>query len=179
MVDMDIGICSCSLGTGGAPCKHQGAVARKFNICSVNLAPFYSQKARQAFAILAVGESNTMDMSFYADLRAQDVKSLQKPNVQTLIATANETLTDKLTLPLQDSDQEKLENHHTPPEDQLPTFRLALEEVVEDMLERVIEANHNYTESQGSVSSLLHTRQCRRHMLQQHQLPMLSTALDN
>ena len=54
LVDMDIGICSCSLGNSGAPCKHQGAVARKFNICSVNLAPFYSQKTRQAFVILAV-----------------------------------------------------------------------------------------------------------------------------
>ena len=44
MVDMDIGICSCSLGTSGAPCKHQGAVARKFNICSVNLAPSILRK---------------------------------------------------------------------------------------------------------------------------------------
>ena len=144
MVDMDIGICSCSLGTSGAPCKHQGAVARKFNICSVNLAPFYSQKTRQAFAILAVGESNIMDMDFYADLRTQDVTSLQKPDVQTPITISNETLTDELTPPLQDSDQEKLENHYTPPEDQLPTFRLALDEVVEDMLERVKEADHNY-----------------------------------
>ena len=118
LVDMDIDICLCSLGNSGAPCKHQGAVARKFNICSVNLAPFYSQKARQAFAILAVGESNTMDMDFYADLRAQDVTSLQKPNIHTLTTITNETLTDELTPLLQDSDKDKLENHHTPPEDQ-------------------------------------------------------------
>jgi len=43
LVDMDIGVYSCSLGNTGAPCKHQGAVARNFNLCSVNLAPFYSQ----------------------------------------------------------------------------------------------------------------------------------------
>ena len=141
LVDMDIGICSCSLGNTGAPCKHQGAVARKFNLCSVNLAPFYSQKARQAFAILAVGKSNTMDMDFYADLRAQDVTSLQKPDIQTPAITTNDTLTDDLTLPLQGSDKE---NSPTPPEDRLPTFRLELEEVVQDMLERVKEGDRNY-----------------------------------
>ena len=85
-----------------------------------------------------------MDMDFYADLRAQDVTSQQKPDVQTPITISNETLTDELTPPLQDSDQGKLENHYTPPEDQLPTFRLALDEVVEDMLERVKETDHNY-----------------------------------
>ncbi len=68
LVDMDIGICSCSLGNTGAPCKHQAAVARTFNICSVNLAPFYSKEARQRFAILAMGGGSTRYIDFYGDL---------------------------------------------------------------------------------------------------------------
>ena len=83
-------------------------------------------------------------MDFYADLRAQDVTSLQKPNIHTLTTITNETLTDELTPLLQDSDNDKLENHYTPPEGQLPTFRIALGEVVDDMQERVKEADHNY-----------------------------------
>ena len=94
-----------------------------------------------AFAILAVGKSNTMDMDFYADLRAQHVTSLQKPDIQTPAITTNDTLTDDLTLPLQDSDKE---NSPTPPEDRLSTFRLALKELVQDMLERVKEGDRNY-----------------------------------
>lgn len=42
IVDIDIGVCSCSNGTA---CKHQAAVAKAFNICTVNLAPYYSKEA--------------------------------------------------------------------------------------------------------------------------------------
>ena len=71
LVDMDIGICSCSRGSSGAACKHQAAVARDFNICTVNLPPFHSKIARQTFAVLAMGTTYTMDVDFYADLRNQ------------------------------------------------------------------------------------------------------------
>ena len=83
-----------------------------------------------------------MDMDFYADLRAQDVTSLQKPDIQTPAIATNDTLTDDLALPLLDTN--KGENSATPPEDPLPTFGLALEEIVQDMLERVKEGDHNY-----------------------------------
>ena len=39
IVDMELGVCSCPKGTIGAACKHQAAVAKTFNIASVNIAP--------------------------------------------------------------------------------------------------------------------------------------------
>jgi len=86
-----------------------------------------------------------MYMDFYADLRAQDVTSLQKTDMQTPAITTNDTLTDDLALPLQDSDKE---NSATPPGDQLATFGLVLEEIVQDMLERVKEGDQNYISGQ-------------------------------
>lgn len=66
-VDMDIGVCSCSRGFNGAACKHQAAVAKAFNVCSVNLAPYYSKEARKTSADLAMG-GKIMAAEFYAYL---------------------------------------------------------------------------------------------------------------
>ena len=66
VVDMDIGVCSCSKGFYGAGCKHQATVAKVFNVCTVNLAPYYSKEARKIFADLALGEKS-MATEFYAD----------------------------------------------------------------------------------------------------------------
>ena len=143
MVDMDIGICSCSLGTSGAPCKHQGAVARKFNICSVNLAPLLFSENKASICHFGSGGKQHYGHGL---LCWPQNPGCYIPTEARRTDTDNnfQWNTDELTPPLQDSDQEKLENHYTPPEDQLPTFRLALDEVVEDMLERVKEADHNY-----------------------------------
>ena len=158
----------------GAHCKHQGAVARKFNLCSVNLAPFNSQKARQAFAILAVGESNIVDIDFYADLRAQDVFLPAEARHTDTGNSHQWHTTDDLTLPLPDS---KKENSPAPPEDQLPTFGLALEEVVQDMLERVKEGDHNYI--LGLRKHIAAYKAVQRSHAPTASLPMLSTALDS
>ena len=66
---MDIGVCSCSKGFNGAACKYQAAVAKVFNVCTVNLAPYYSKEARKMFADLAMGEKS-MATEFYADLQS-------------------------------------------------------------------------------------------------------------
>ena len=69
LVDMDIGICSCSRGSSGAACKHQAAVARDFNICTVNLPPFHSKIARQTFAVLAMGTTYNYGCGFLCRLK--------------------------------------------------------------------------------------------------------------
>ena len=45
------------------------AVPKAFNVCTVNLAPYYSKEARKMFADLAMGEKS-MATEFYADLRS-------------------------------------------------------------------------------------------------------------
>ena len=63
---------TCTIGlTGhptGEPCKHQNAVAKKYNLDSPNSIPTHSNHGRYIYAILAVGRERAGDASFYADL---------------------------------------------------------------------------------------------------------------
>lgn len=77
IVDMELGICSCSKGSIGAACKHQAAVAKKFSISSANIAPIYSKEARILYATLATGKALRED--FYAHL--SDTVTIAKTNI--------------------------------------------------------------------------------------------------
>ena len=81
-------MCSCSKGFNGAACKHQAAVAKAFNVCTVNLAPYYSKEARKMFADLAMGEKS-MAQSFMQTCEVQLMQTavhLQK--IQIILQTA-------------------------------------------------------------------------------------------
>ena len=64
--------CTCTIAwTGkptGEPCKHQAAVAKKYNLSSINYIPYFSSEGRYAYAVLAVGVENAGDKSFYGSL---------------------------------------------------------------------------------------------------------------
>ena len=47
VVDMDIGVCSCSKGFNGAACKHQAAVAKAFNVCNSKLSTILLQRSKE------------------------------------------------------------------------------------------------------------------------------------
>ena len=66
VVDMELGMCSCSKGSIGAACKHQAAVTKQFNVSSVNTAAVHSKEARMQYAVLATGN---LSGDFYAHLR--------------------------------------------------------------------------------------------------------------
>ena len=55
IVDMELEVCSCSKGTIGAACKHQAAVAKTFNIASVNIAPIHSKAHACSMQSLQLG----------------------------------------------------------------------------------------------------------------------------
>ena len=69
---MEKGTCTCTIGLTGHPtgelCKHQNAVAKKYNLDSPNSIPTHSNHGRYIYAILAVGRERAGDASFYADL---------------------------------------------------------------------------------------------------------------
>ena len=67
-VDMELCTCSCSVGQTGAACKHQAAIAKKYNIASLSIVPIHCKKTRQLYAYIARGESYIMEKEFYADL---------------------------------------------------------------------------------------------------------------
>ena len=52
----------------GEPCKHQAAVARKYNLSSINYIPYFSSKGRYVYAVLAVGVEKAGDRSLHVSL---------------------------------------------------------------------------------------------------------------
>ena len=68
VVDMELGTCSCSTGCTGAACRHQAALAMKFEVKSINLPPLHAKETRHTLAILAQGKQHVQGIDFYADL---------------------------------------------------------------------------------------------------------------
>ena len=64
--------CTCTIAwTGkptGEPCKHQAAVAQKYNLVSMNYIPYFNAEGRYPYAVLAVGIEKAGDKSFYDGL---------------------------------------------------------------------------------------------------------------
>ena len=64
--------CSYTVGrTGyasGEPCKHQHAVAHKYNLTAPNLIPFFNAEGRYTHALIAVGSDKVGDKSFYCGM---------------------------------------------------------------------------------------------------------------
>jgi hypothetical protein len=75
-VDTQAWMCTCTVGrTGypsGEPCKHQHAVAKKYNLNAPNLLPYFNGDGRHLHAVIAVGMEKAGDRTFY--LRLTDEK---------------------------------------------------------------------------------------------------------
>ena len=71
-VDTERWTCTCSVGrTGqprGEPCKHQHAVANKYNLTAPNLVPYFNGDGRYLHAIVALETEKAGDRSFYCGI---------------------------------------------------------------------------------------------------------------
>lgn len=67
-VDMDIGTCSCKIGTNGSPCSHQAAIVFHFHTKSINFVPTLNPSLRQEIGFLALGGKARQDINFYTSL---------------------------------------------------------------------------------------------------------------
>ncbi len=47
LVDMTLGVCSCTAGQDGSPCSHQATVVKHYHIPAVNCIPTLSPESRQ------------------------------------------------------------------------------------------------------------------------------------
>ena len=72
-VDMAAGMCTCYKGKTGGPCKHQRAVAEKFNITHFNMFPIHSPEMRQKLLFIATGQVGELD--FFQSLRPDESQS--------------------------------------------------------------------------------------------------------
>ena len=163
-VDMEIGTCSCPKGCTGSACRHQAAVAKKYNINTITIPPFHSKEARRMFAVLARGEDNVMGIDFYADLCDTSKHECG------LNSATDHTTTDKVHLSPSDSDTVHLspsdsdsDSVHLSPSDTdlgddmdldetddtgpwkelLLSFQSQLLDTVDDMMERIQQGDHN------------------------------------
>ena len=64
--------CTCTVGRTGYPsgetCKHQAAVARKYQLVAPNILPYFNSDGRYLHAVLAVGKEKAGNQSFYSHL---------------------------------------------------------------------------------------------------------------
>ena len=69
-VDTQKWTCTCTVGrTGyrnGEPCKHQHAVAKKFNLTAPNLLPYFNGEGHYLHALIALGRDRVGYKSFYS-----------------------------------------------------------------------------------------------------------------
>lgn len=54
IVNTKIGACTCPVGISGGPCKHQGAVAMKFHISTLNFIPSLTPNDRMVYGYIAL-----------------------------------------------------------------------------------------------------------------------------
>ena len=68
LVDMSLGVCSCTAGQDGSPCSHQAAVVKHYHIPAVNCIPTLSSESRQLLANVALGCNSVQNPYFYSSL---------------------------------------------------------------------------------------------------------------
>ena len=90
LVDVKLGVCSCSAGQDGSPCSHQAAIVKHFHIPSVNCIPTLSLETRQHLAMIAIGPQAVQDPKFYSSLH-------QKKHEQSLCHTDSTQCSDSGT----------------------------------------------------------------------------------
>ena len=156
---MELGVCSCPKGTVGAACKHQAAVAKTFNIASVNIAPIHSKEACMQYAVLATG--NALNEEFYAHVTntsdeqetksndsAHVVRTAQlQDNIAYSAGNKGDTLTDDDATGTSD-----VSNPCSSWQDQVLSFKTA--DIVKDMVHRLEGGDHNMI---SGVSAFIRT----------------------
>ncbi|KAK3932908.1 Hydroxylamine reductase [Frankliniella fusca] len=66
-VDMELEVCSCPVGFNGAPCKHQMAVVKHFNLSSTQFLPFHDEQTK--LALHSIMSTTAPRPGWYAPLK--------------------------------------------------------------------------------------------------------------
>ncbi len=147
-MDIDIGRCSCTKGCTGAACKHQATVIKKHQISCCNTPPIFSKEERRRYAILALGKA--MDITFYTDLTDTTPQQTEHPkdpitpdsSMQlTPSSSCDETMEEHICT--SEPDCPNPANAEDLWQDQLQSFRSSLSDVVDDLVSRLHDGNHN------------------------------------
>ncbi len=82
---MELGTCSCTTGCTGAACRHQAALAKKFEVKTINMLPLHDKQTRHILAILAHGKQRVQEIDFYADLLEDTYTGMEHPDTDYTI----------------------------------------------------------------------------------------------
>ena len=80
-VNLTVGCCSCAVGTGGAPCRHQYAVVRRFDVTGLHWTPMGDTGTRRGLHEVATGRPNAPDDWFEACAEVTQKVILEKEHL--------------------------------------------------------------------------------------------------
>ena len=75
-VDMQLGLCTCKQGVGGAPCSHQAAVSKHYHLHSINSVINLFPEKRKELATIALGSKAEQEIGYYASLHQKADESI-------------------------------------------------------------------------------------------------------
>ena len=141
VVDMELGMCSCTRGSTGAACRHQAAVAKHFKLASVSIPPVHSKESRHIYAVIARG-NYTRGVEFYADLVDTTSGNHEgaKHNHDAYIDPPPPDDEPDVTV----SDEPEVSTDSTDLwSEAIQSFGDSLREIVDDLVERLKQGDHN------------------------------------
>ena len=118
-VDMTLGICTCTVGKNGSPCKHQYVLWVANLADCINFIPVSNPHERQKLAWLAIGK--TLPVACYKPLRSSDAGQTSQTDgsngfvteASTSMETAQQGPNCSTAEPIQSNDDE--DEHSTEP----------------------------------------------------------------
>ena len=138
LVDMSVGVCSCTAGQDGSPCSHQAAVVRHYGVPSINCIPTLSPQIRQEIATITLGSNAIQNYQFYASLR-QEKQEIKVPVPSHDDQDFSETAWDLVRSMAVDADEPIEEVNSSEPNiiDDIPELTSKIDEFAADIKSRM------------------------------------------
>ena len=138
LVDMSVGVCSCTAGQDGSPCSHQAAVVRHYGVPSINCIPTLSPQIRQEIATITLGSNAIQNYQFYASLR-QEKQEIKVPVPSHDDQDFSGTAWDLVRSMAIDADEPIEEGNSSEPNiiDDIPEFTSKIDEFAADIKSRM------------------------------------------
>ena len=146
-VDIELGMCSCPVGMCGSPCKHQEFALQELGLPSVNFVPEYSSEGRHLFAVIALGENHTPDVSFFASIHENKKQWQQasKESTAYLMDQPNHSMIVDKACNVEVCDEDVISSDKENVDiDETNEISFGLQAVFDDMNERLQENDPNY-----------------------------------
>lgn len=132
----------------GSPCKHQAFALQELGLPSLNFVPEYFSEGRRLFAVIALGENHTPDVSFFASIHENKKQQQQasKESTVCLMDQSDYSMTEDKACDVEMYDEDGMSSSEKENVDINETYELSvgLQAVFDDMNEHLKENDPNY-----------------------------------